>query len=303
MKIGKVEKLDLLIHSFGGDVTFAWRLVNLIREYVQEFSVIIPLHAFSAATLISLGADSITMLPAGCLGPTDPQSISSFNPRDGQDFIPINTEDIAYFIKFIREDFGVTTKTGALEVIKILSQSDNRIHPLALGHAKRGSKLAEKYAKELLSTHTKKKISEDLVRKIVKTFGSELYTHEHPINRDEAKKLGLNIIKESASIETLIQELFEDYESEMELNDQFDPIFAFKKVQPSLPFQPGTNIITPIQHTITKNKLLMIESEKLTNTYSRELDVTGVKFLDNNNQIQENYSWLIKTAGWEEVVR
>src|SRR5260221_11539820 len=70
--IGKIKKLDLIINSFGGDVTLSWRLVNLIRQFTEEFNVIIPLHAFSSATLTAMGADSIVMLPVACLGPTDP---------------------------------------------------------------------------------------------------------------------------------------------------------------------------------------------------------------------------------------
>lgn len=297
---GKIKKVDLLLNSFGGDITFPWRLVNLIREYSEEFKVIIPLHAFSAATLISLGADSITMLPTACLGPTDPESNSPFNPKDGQN--PINTEDIEYYTKFVKEDLEISSESGVVEALRILSQSDNRVHPLALGHAKRGSKLAEKYARELLEIHMKKKTDKTIIDKIVKTFGSELYAHDHPINRVEAKKLGLNIVAETPSMEAIIWELFIGYEAEMELNTPFEPIFEFKKIQPITPLSIGANI-NAVQQTIPKTKLLIIESEKLTNTFLQELDVTGIKYLDPNGRINETYSWIVKSASWEEEAR
>jgi len=76
--------IDLFIHSNGGDATFPWRLVNLIRECAgdAEFSVLVPYRAFSAATLTALGADKIVMHKMGNLGPTDPTVTNSFNPRD-----------------------------------------------------------------------------------------------------------------------------------------------------------------------------------------------------------------------------
>lgn len=67
-KSKKKAKVDLFIHSNGGDGTVPWRLVTLIREYADTFSVLIPHRAFSAATLTALGADSIVMHPMGMLG-------------------------------------------------------------------------------------------------------------------------------------------------------------------------------------------------------------------------------------------
>jgi ATP-dependent protease ClpP protease subunit len=46
--------VDLFIHSNGGNGTTPWRIVNLIREYTKDFAVLVPNHAFSAATLLAL---------------------------------------------------------------------------------------------------------------------------------------------------------------------------------------------------------------------------------------------------------
>src|SRR3990167_2244451 len=60
-KIVKVKNLDLFIYSAGGDTMVPWRMVSMIREYCDKFSVIIPYKAHSAATMIALGADEIIM--------------------------------------------------------------------------------------------------------------------------------------------------------------------------------------------------------------------------------------------------
>lgn len=61
------KELDLLIVSDGGDPTVAWRIVSLIRERATKFSALVPQAAYSAATLIVLGADEVVMHPNGNL--------------------------------------------------------------------------------------------------------------------------------------------------------------------------------------------------------------------------------------------
>jgi hypothetical protein len=67
--------LDLLLHTPGGDVDQAERLVLLCRKRVGTglFRVIVPDSAKSAGTLIAIAADTIVMGEPSELGPIDPQ--------------------------------------------------------------------------------------------------------------------------------------------------------------------------------------------------------------------------------------
>jgi ClpP class serine protease len=67
------KEIDLLIVSMGGDPTVAWRIISMLRERFEKIGVLLPYAAFSAATLLSLGADEIVMHPFANLGPVDPQ--------------------------------------------------------------------------------------------------------------------------------------------------------------------------------------------------------------------------------------
>src|SRR5205809_6728309 len=55
--------VDILIVSNGGDPTVSWRIISLLRERFDDVSVLLPFAAYSAATLISLGANEIVMHP------------------------------------------------------------------------------------------------------------------------------------------------------------------------------------------------------------------------------------------------
>ncbi len=69
------EDLDLLIHSAGGDIDAAEKIVYMCRSRAKTFRAIVPEYAKSAATLIALAADCILMGYASELGPIDPQIV------------------------------------------------------------------------------------------------------------------------------------------------------------------------------------------------------------------------------------
>ena len=70
-----VEGIDVLVVSDGGDPMVAWRAITLLRERTDHLAILIPQGAYSAATLLALGADEILMHPNSNLGPVDPQII------------------------------------------------------------------------------------------------------------------------------------------------------------------------------------------------------------------------------------
>ena len=69
------ENVDLLLHTFGGSIDMAEKLVRLVRSRIgqAEFRIIVPELAKSAGTLMVLGSDQIVMSDTSELGPIDPQ--------------------------------------------------------------------------------------------------------------------------------------------------------------------------------------------------------------------------------------
>lgn len=69
------ESIDLMIHTGGGDVDAAEKLIFLIHAKTSpaKFRVIVPEYAKSAGTLMVLGAATIIMSDSSELGMIDPQ--------------------------------------------------------------------------------------------------------------------------------------------------------------------------------------------------------------------------------------
>ena len=97
-------KLDVFLVSNGGDSVVPWRLVSLFREFAKSFNVLIPYRAYSAATLLALGADEIVMHPFGELGPIDPTVSNDFNPKEASTnrVLGISVEDVKSYVNFIK---------------------------------------------------------------------------------------------------------------------------------------------------------------------------------------------------------
>jgi hypothetical protein len=71
--------MDLLLHTGGGDIDAAEKLISMVRNKVgnARLRVVVPDFAKSAGTLMVLGADAVVMSDASELGPIDPQIIRS----------------------------------------------------------------------------------------------------------------------------------------------------------------------------------------------------------------------------------
>ena len=100
-KIEDSRKISLFIYTTGGLVISGYGIVNMIREYCDEYDVIIPFKCLSTGTLMALGANSIIMSKMGQLGPVDPSlnhplgpTIENMSTRT----IPVNVEDVVSFL-------------------------------------------------------------------------------------------------------------------------------------------------------------------------------------------------------------
>jgi hypothetical protein len=67
------KTVDVIIHSPGGQPDATERIVYLLRNRFQEVHFLIPHSAYSAATMLALSGDSITLHTSATLGPIDPQ--------------------------------------------------------------------------------------------------------------------------------------------------------------------------------------------------------------------------------------
>jgi len=221
-KIGKTDKIDLFLYTAGGDTMVPWRLVSMIREYCDKFSVIIPYKAHSAGTMIALGADEIVMSDLSEISPIDPSTANVFNPVDPnnpQSRVPISVEDVIAYFDLAKNKFGIKSDEDLTKVFNKFVESNPQIHPLALGNINRSHNLIRLLAKRLLKSH-KSSMKDSEIDSIVEAFTEKLYSHQYFVGRKEAKEeLGLkSVVYADANLSRMMSELYAEYVKEMELH-------------------------------------------------------------------------------------
>ena len=101
-EIGQANKLDFFLYSRGGAVDVPWRIVTALRTAAQDWSVLIPFRANSAATLLALGADEIVM---GRFG-VDPAAAVAVSDKYSEDAV----------IAIVETKAGAHEFTGQVEI-------------------------------------------------------------------------------------------------------------------------------------------------------------------------------------------
>ncbi len=285
-----IPRIDLFLHSNGGEGTVPWRLVTLLREHAQEFNVLVPHKAYSAATLTALGADHIVMHPMGMLGPTDPTVTNLFNPQDPTNptrRLGISVEDVTAYIALIREDAQIQHEE---EVVQAFNKLADKVHPLALGNVKRSLSQSRMMAKKLLALHMDTVEDDHHIDEIVDNLTSKLFYHGHPINRKEAKhQLQLNTIDfPPPAVTKYMWQLYLEYEKEMRMEDPFNFTSEFMTAFPTLaPDKPETTAPATA-------KLVYVESTARTDLVTLEYELTGQK----DPKGPTNVAMTIRRQGW-----
>ncbi len=177
------EPLDLMLHTPGGDVDAAEKLITLLRSAVGEdgnLRIVVPDFAKSAGTLMALGANTIVMSDSSELGPIDPQvTIKDGNGND------VNHSVLTYLNAHAAAEAALRAAPEGLATRITFEKFDPTMVRKFSSVKDRARGFAENLLKRRGANFSK--IANDLMD--VSTYPS----HGQMIGWEAAKKLGLNV--------------------------------------------------------------------------------------------------------------
>lgn len=228
-------ELDFLIVSLGGDPMVAWRIMSLVRERVDKVAVLVPQSAYSAATLLALGADEIIMHPNSHLGPIDMQ-IGTFSGGKRRLF---STEDVSAFLDFVRENLSITDQRHLRRLFEITCKE---VGSLGVGFTARSSKLAVALGEKLLQMHMREDSEASKRKSLVEKFSRQFHSHAYPVSRKEAIDMGLSSVNSNrdTTLEALMWDLWLDLEEELQERRPFSPMHEL------LNSQEASKLLSPV---------------------------------------------------------
>jgi hypothetical protein len=215
---GEAKSLDLLVVGYGGDPMVSWRIMSLIRERIGTVAVLVPQSAYSAATLLALGADEIIMHPNANLGPIDMQitAVTDGAPKN------FSTEDVGAFLDFARDRLGLTDQEHLRKLFEMLCKE---VGALGIGFTARSSKLAVALGERLLEMHMPGSAEGNSRKALIENLSRQFHSHSYPVSRKEALAVGLRVNKErDEKLEKLMWTLWLDIEEELQERYPFHPV-------------------------------------------------------------------------------
>lgn len=222
-----VDKLDLFIYSRGGATDVPRRMVNAIRGICDEWHVLVPFRANSAATLLALGADSIVLGKQAELGPIDP-ILTMQRLETGPGGVPtmlqdtVNVEDIMSYLKFVQERAGLSDQASLAQALALLG---GRLDAITLGNAYRTHSHIRDVARRMLQSR-KKPATDAVITTIVETLAEKVYAHGHAIGLKDALEIQLPASAAIADVDAAMWALLKQYEEDLRLLDPLDPVAA-----------------------------------------------------------------------------
>jgi len=191
----------------------------MLREFCEEFHVVVPYKAYSAATMIALGADKIHMTRKAELGPIDP-SLQVPPPQEGAGprLPELGVEDVSAYVTFMRERAKLTDQAAVAQVIGKLAEY---LTPPLLGRLERIYSHIRLVARNLLALH-KPPFDDRQVTAITEALTERIYVHGHGIGRKEAREIGLDVAFLDEKQEAPIWALYQFYEEVFRLRESED---------------------------------------------------------------------------------
>lgn len=171
-----INKLFLLINSFGGDVSSSYKVARALRDNFEEITVFIPHIAASGGTLIALIGNRMVMGDVSSITPIDVQKY-----RNGQMF-SVNSMIRAF--NALNELFSDTEEKDAPYPWKAMA---NKLDPVEFQEWVDTSKLMEKHALEILE-HERSSLK-DKAGTIVGKLISGYPVHQYTITYNEAQSI------------------------------------------------------------------------------------------------------------------
>ena len=203
-KIGKKERLTVLVESLGGSIEEAFWIAKEIRMWCKQLDVAVTGSAKSATTIIALAADRILFGPYGQLGPLDVQlhdfsggasRISPLETIRGMEFLR------DYYLETFHHFMSALTPT--LDIPHAIEHTTKLLAPIAtplyqmidyrqLGDAFRRLLVSETYARAVMFRWSPLKNDQELVNSIIRNLVWEYPYHGYIIDLEECQNIGIH---------------------------------------------------------------------------------------------------------------
>jgi len=201
-----ISKLDLLIHTNGGDPVAAYRIAQVIRSLCAQMDVMVPDRAYSAGTLLSFAGDKIRLGDYAGLSPID-ITVSDRGGRSSEDVQLAAIDSFVEFARAARQQIehalvngGLSGATSSVDS-DLLVQMVKEVGALTVGRYYRERTLTGHYAEVLLDRYMFNGVSDGTDRRtnVIRNFLFLAPAHEFHLDYELCKNWQLDVAQMSTA--------------------------------------------------------------------------------------------------------
>lgn len=248
----KFPKLDVVLHTPGGDADATFLITKLLHAHSDHVAIIVPYYAKSAGTILCLGADELVVSELSELGPLDVQireqqeghgpkftsALNGFKALEQVQIHTIQTLDLA--TKMILQRTGMRFSDALHLAAEFAGQTSGTLYaqldPKRIGEYARALGIGERYGILILTRFMNWPLekAKQTVLRLIQDYPS----HDFVIDYSELLDLGLPAVLADPAVANVLEDackaFFQHSGSKMKLYET--PIAT-----PS----PGTGAVQP----------------------------------------------------------
>jgi hypothetical protein len=225
LKGKKIPKLDVVLHTAGGDADATFLITKILHLHAEEVSFIVPLFAKSAGTIMCLGADELILSELSELGPLDVQireqqegqgprfssALNGFKALEQVQLHTIQTLDLA--AKMILQRTAMRLGDAIHLAAEFAGQTSgtlySQVDPKKIGEYARALGIGEKYGMIILTRFMK--WPSDKAHSTIRRLVQEYPSHDFVIDYHELKELGLPAVLAEGELNDLLDEFCQTF--------------------------------------------------------------------------------------------
>ena len=196
-----LTNLHVILHTLGGNPHTSYRLAQLIRDFADSVTFIIPEYAFSGGTAMTLAGDLVLLAHGAVLSPID---VWLTTPQRPEDEPPYKRVDLVALDHYISMAVDAKVKVeGALKARKLESSTSNVDASLMMamvgkpeaamliGEYYRQRSIAETYARQLLREYMLRNAEPSQLEQLINKLVTEAPCHDFEMDYHICRDIGL----------------------------------------------------------------------------------------------------------------
>jgi Serine dehydrogenase proteinase len=193
----RIPELDILIDSYGGSPVGGYRLAQLIRDFCDDATFLVPDHAYSAATLACFAGNEVRLAHFAGLSPID---ITLVYPRKEVELATV--ESFMEFAQDARKKIEellarIDSKRKTTVEADLLVAMVEEVGAMQVGKYYRERNLTGQYAETLLESYMFADDSDKLERRanVIKNFLFRAPAHDFHLDYHLCNEWGVKAVE------------------------------------------------------------------------------------------------------------